>query len=42
MLAWVLNTALLLEDSLNVLFLKSILHNKIFEIYYFFKVLYLF
>ena len=42
MLAWVLNTPLLLEDSKNVLFLKRILHNKIPEICYFFKVLYLF
>ena len=39
MLAWVLNTPLLFEDFLNVLF--RILHYKTFEICYFFKVLYI-
>ena len=42
MLAWVLNTPLLFEDSSNVLFLYSILHYKTLEICYFFKVLYFF
>ena len=39
MLAWVLNTFLLFEDSLNVLFLESILRYKALKIRYFFKVL---
>ena len=42
MLAWVLNTPLLFEDSLNILFLKSILHYKTLEICNFFIVLYFF
>ena len=38
MLAWLLNTHLLFEDTLNFLFLKRILHCKALEICYFFKV----
>ena len=38
MLAWLLNTHLLFEDTLNFLFLKRILHCKALEICYFFEV----
>ena len=39
MLAWVLNAPLLFKDSLNVLFLSSILRFNTLQIYYFFRLL---